>query len=101
MEHSTAVRVFNSTRDLCHEINALPRLVAQRSRILVQTSLLRELHAEKRRPVLAFAHFVNREDVRVIQTGNRLCFSSETLQCSGLISAITKDALYGDDAASM
>src|SRR5215467_15639835 len=101
MEHSATVSVFDSVRDLCHEFHALPRLVAQRSRVLVQTSLLRELHAEKRQAVLAFAHFINRKDVRVIQTGHRLCFSSETLQRSVRISSITKHAFYRDDAAGM
>src|SRR6267378_1554799 len=101
MEHSTAVSVFNSTRDLCHEFHALPRLAVQRSRVLVQASLLCEFHAEKRQAVLAFTHFVNRKDVRVIQTGHRLCFSSETFQRFMRISAITKDPLYRDDAPGM
>jgi hypothetical protein len=37
----------------------------------------------------------------MIQTGHRLSFSSETLQCSVRISAITKDALYRYDAPGM
>ena len=37
----------------------------------------------------------------MIQTGHCLCFSSETLQRSVRISAITKDALYRDDAPRM
>src|SRR5207248_791045 len=82
MENSTAVSVFDSLRDFCHELHALPRFIAQRSRVLLQASLLRKLHAEKRQAVLTFAHFINRKDVRVIQTGHRLCFSSETLQRS-------------------
>src|SRR4029450_7474214 len=57
--------------------------------------------AEKRQAVLAFAHFINRKDVWMIQTGHSLCFSSETLQRSVRISAITKDALYRDDAPGM
>src|SRR4030095_15981865 len=101
MEHSTAVGVFDGARDLCHSLHALTRFVAKRSRVLVQASLLREFHAEKRQAVFAFAHFINRKDVRVIQTGHRLCFSSETLQRSVRISAITKDALYRDDAPRM
>src|SRR5436189_805494 len=82
MEHSAAVSVFDGTRDLYHQLHALPRLIAERSNVLAQTSLLRELHAEKRQAVLAFAHFINRKDVRVIKTGHRLRFSSETLQRS-------------------
>src|SRR6188472_1065370 len=101
MENSAAVRVFDSMCDFCHELDALPRLIAQRSRVLLQASLLRELHAEKRQAVLAFAHFINRKDVWMIQTGHSLCFSSETLQRSVRISAITKDALYRDDAPGM
>src|SRR5262249_37784919 len=82
MENSTGMGVVDSARDLCHEFHTLPRLVAQRSCVLVQTSLLCEFHAEKRQAVLAFAHLINRKDVRMIQTGHRLCFSSETLQRS-------------------
>src|SRR5205814_7790919 len=82
MEHSPAMSVVDSERHFCHELRALPRLIAKRSRDLLQTSLLRELHAEKRQAVLALAHFINRQDVRMIQTGHRLCFSSETLQRS-------------------
>src|SRR4029077_19863864 len=101
MQHSAAVSVFDSTRNLCHQLHALPRFPEEGSRVFGQTSLLRELHAEKRQAILAFAHFINGKDVRVIQTGHRLCFSSETLQRSVRISAVTKDALYRDDAPRM
>src|SRR4029077_9620496 len=83
------------------QLHALPRFPAKGSRVFCQTSVLRELHAEKRQAILAFAHFINRKDVRVIQTGHRLCFSTETLQRSVRISAVTKDALYRDDAPGM
>src|SRR5205814_6520624 len=82
MEHSAAVSVFDRARDFRHEFHAPPRFVAERSNVPAQTSLLRELHAKKRQAVLAFAHFINRKNVRVIQTGHCLCFSSETLQRS-------------------
>src|SRR4051794_20344488 len=101
MQHSAAVSVLDSTRHFCHQFYAVPRSITHRSKVLVQTSLLRELHAEKRQTVLTFTHFVNREDIRVIQTGHRLCFSSETLQRPMRISAITEDALYRDDASGM
>src|SRR4029077_1129411 len=101
MQHSAAVSVFNSTRDLRHQLHALPRFPAKGSRVFGQTSLLRELHAEKRQAILAFAHLINRKDVRVVQTGHRLCFSTETLQRSVRISAVTKDALYRDDEPGM
>src|SRR5204862_2977545 len=64
IENSTAMGVVDSVRDFCHELHALPRFIAERSRVLLQASLLRELHAEKRQAVLAFAHFINRKDVR-------------------------------------
>src|SRR3982751_4429001 len=101
MKNATAVGVFNSMRHFCHELHALSRCIAQRSRVLLQASLLRELHAEKRQAIVAFAHLINRKDVWVIQTSHCLCFSSETLQRFGRISAITKDALYGHDAPGM
>src|SRR5213079_2127471 len=101
MENSTAVGVFDRARDLCHQLHTLPRFIAERIDVLAQTSLLRELHAEKRQAILAFAHFINGKDVWVIQTGHRLCFSSETLQRSVRIGAVTKDALDRDDAPGM
>ncbi len=58
--------VFDRARDLRHKFHTFPRLVAQRSCVLVQTSLLREFHAKKRKAVLAFTHFINWKDVRVI-----------------------------------
>src|SRR5215475_10592607 len=48
MEHSAAMSVLDGTRDLGHQLHAPPRFVAQRSHVLMQTSLFRELHAEKR-----------------------------------------------------
>src|SRR6187401_2420089 len=101
MENPTVVGVFDRMRDFRHQLHAFPRFIPQRSRVLLQASLLCELHAEKRQAVLAFAHFINRKDVWMIQTGHSLCFSSETLQRSVRISAITKDALYRDDAPGM
>src|SRR5258708_13715569 len=98
MEHSAAMSVFDSKRDLCHELHTCAGCVAKRRRVLLQTSIFRELHAEKRQAVLAFTHFVNRKDVRVIQTGHRLRFSSETFQRFMRISAITKNPLYRHDA---
>jgi hypothetical protein len=101
MEHSAAMSVFDSTRDFCHELHTFWGGVLERRRVLLQASLLRELHTEKRQAVLAFAHFINRKNVRVIQTGHRLCFSSEPLQRFVRISAITKNAFYCDDAPGM
>src|SRR5436305_8621439 len=101
MEHSAAVSVFDSARDLRHQLHALPRFVAERSNVLMQTSLLRELHAKKRQAVLAFAHLINRKNVWVIQTGHRPRFSSEALQGSMGIGAITQHALNRDDALGM
>ena len=74
--------VVDSVCDFYHELHALPRFIAERSSVLLQTSLLRELHAEKRQAILAFANFINGKDVWMIQTGDCLCFPSETLQRS-------------------
>src|SRR6266576_4131165 len=101
MEHAEAMSVFDSTCDLCHELHTCAGCVAKRRCVLLQTSIFREFHAEKRQAVLAFTHFVNRKDVGVIQTGHRLCFSSETFQRFMRISAITKNPLYRDDAPGM
>src|SRR2546423_15235204 len=98
MEHSAAVSVSDSASDLCHQLHALPRFVAERSNVLMQTSLLRELHAKKRQAVLAYAHLINRENDWGIQTRHRPRLSSEAHHGSKGNGAPTQDALIREHA---
>lgn len=68
MENAAAVGVVDSASDFRDE-GLVAGIVSQRRRSLLQRSARREFHAEERQAVIAFAHFVNRKDVRMIKTG--------------------------------
>src|SRR5439155_6230781 len=61
----------------------------------------REFHAEKWDAVLAFAHFVDRQYVRMIETRHRLRFTPKTRQRLTRIGVIIQDTLERDDPARM
>ena len=63
----------------------------------MQAAACRKFRAEERKAVFAFAHLIDREDVRMIEACYRASFASETHQRFMRISLITQDALYGDD----
>ena len=67
----------------------------------LQASAGGEFHAEKRQTVLAFAHLVNRQNVRMIEAGCRFGFASKARERLMRIGVITKDAFYRDDAAGV
>ena len=101
MENAFAVRVLHGARDLGDERHALPRLVLQRGTYFLQTSARREFHAEEREAVFALAHFVDGQNVRMIEARGRLRFAPETRERFAGVGVITQDALHGDDAAGM
>ena len=89
MENSFSVGVFDSARHLCHHLHAFSRLVAKGRCPVTQASTHREFHAEKRETVLAFAHLVDRKNVRMIKAGYRFSFAAETYERFMRISLIT------------
>ena len=80
MKNSLAMGVSNRARNLCHQPNTLARLCAKRRRRNTETSTGRILHAEKRKALLAFADFVNRKNVWVIEAGDCFGFAPKTHQ---------------------
>ena len=76
-------------------------LVAERRRRGPEASAGRVLHAEKRQPILALAHLVNRNDVRMIEGGDGFRFAPETHQRLVRICLIREDALHRDDPAGV
>src|SRR5581483_4579684 len=101
MENSAAMGVLNCSRHFRHEFHTFRRFLAQRLDVFAQTSLFRELHAEKRQTILTFTHFINWKNVRVIQACHCLRFSPETPERSAGIRSIAKHALYRDDSLGM
>ena len=101
MEDAFAMRVLHGPRDLGDERDALPRLVPQRGTDLLQTSARREFHAEERKAVFALAHFVDRQNVRMIEARGGLRFAPEARQGFAGVGVIPQDPLHGDDAAGM
>ena len=79
MKNSPAVRVFGRARDLCHQLQTLPRFATKRRRRVMQASACREFHAEKRKPVLALAHLVNWKNIWMIEACCCFGFAPETL----------------------
>ena len=101
VENSFAVRVLDGARDFRDERNALSRLVLQRGADFLQTSARREFHAEEREAVFALAHFVDRQNVRMIEARGRLGFAPETRERFLRVGVITQDPFHRDDAAGM
>ena len=58
-------------------VAAFPGLGTQRRPKLLQTAARGEFHAKKRKAVLAFAHLVDRKNVRMIKAGCRVGFAPE------------------------
>src|SRR5215510_2447371 len=101
MENSLAMRIFDCARNFRHHLHTSPGLGAQSRSNLLQAAARREFHAEKREAVLALAHLVDRQNVRMIKAGNRVRLAPEPHQRFMRISLITQDALYGDDPLGM
>ena len=101
MEDSFAVRVLDGARDLGDERHALPRIVLQRGTDFLQTSAGREFHAEEREAVFALAHFVDGQNVRMIEARGGLRFAAEAGERFAGVGVIPQDPFHGDDAAGM
>ena len=80
MENSLAMRVFDRSYNLGHQLHTSPGFGAQRRRNLLQAAARREFHAEERKAILALAHLVDRKNVRMIKAGYRVGFASKALE---------------------
>ena len=101
MENAFAVGVLDGARDLGDERHALPRVVPQRGADFLQASAGREFHAEEREAVFALAHFVDRQNVGMIEARGGLRFAAEAGERFAGVGVITQDPFHGDDAAGM
>src|SRR6266550_3671655 len=93
--------VVHGAHDLGHQRYSAARIVTQGWGFLEQTAASGEFHTEKWEAVLVFAHFVNRQDVRVIETGSSFSFPTKTGERFRRIGVKTGDSLQRDDPARM
>ena len=79
MENSLHMRVLHCARNLRHQCHSATRVAAQHRDRFEQTAAAGELHTEERQP-FALADFINGQNVRVIEVGRSLRFTSEAHQ---------------------
>src|SRR5205807_7981971 len=101
MKNSLAVRVCCRSRHLCQDRHALPGIAPKRVSDFVHASASRELHAKVREAFFAFAYFVDRKNVRMIETRGCFCFATEPLQRFVGIRMITENAFHGHDTSGV
>src|SRR6266480_7023110 len=80
MEYSFVMGVSDSARDLSHQPHTVARLDPKCRRRCTQASTCRIFHAEERQALLTFADFVNRKNVRMIETRDRFGFATKAHQ---------------------
>ncbi len=74
------MRVLDGTRPLDQKPDAFARFTAQSRPGFLQAAASRILHGEKRESVFALADFIDRKNIRMIETGRRFSFPPETFQ---------------------
>ena len=99
MEHAFVVRVMHGARDLHHQRRALARMLEQGAAGLEQSAGGRVLHCVKRKTIRRFAHLIDRNNVRVLQTRGCLRFPAEARHEMIGIAFIGEDALQRHDSA--
>ena len=80
MQNALLMRVLHRSRNLGHQSHCAPWLMAQSRSCIQQTAATSKLHAEERQPILALAHFVNWQNVRMIEARCGLRLAPETRQ---------------------
>ena len=80
MQDPLPMRVLHRTRYLRHQCHRAPWFIPQSRCRIQQTPATGKLHAEERQPIVAFAHFINRQNVRMIEARGSLCLTAETRQ---------------------
>src|SRR5262245_52859167 len=80
MENSFAMSVRNSARSLCYHPHTLASVLAQHICCVTQAPSRCVFHAEERETFFTFANLINRKNVCVIETCDRLGFASKTNQ---------------------
>src|SRR6476620_97818 len=73
MKNASLMGVMNRARDQCHQPDCLARALPELGHVFSQSSAACELHAIKGTPFV-FAGLVERQNVWMIEGGNRLGF---------------------------
>jgi hypothetical protein len=76
-EDCLCMRILHRPLHLSYECHALPRLVAQRGACFLQAAARREFRAKEREAVFVVAHFMDRQDVGMIDVCGRSRFAAE------------------------
>ena len=87
------MRVLHGARDLGHQRDDPTGFVAKTTRDVQQTSAGGKFHAEEGQAVVAFAHFVDRQDVRMIQARGSFRFATKPNECFLRLGLVTQDPL--------
>src|SRR4029077_9193420 len=101
MEYSFVMGVSDSARDLSHQPHTLARLDPKCRCCGTEASTRRVFHAEKRQALLTFADFVNRKNVRMIETSDRCRFASKAHERLVRIHLMSENAFHRDDATGV
>src|SRR5438045_9718445 len=101
MEYSLAMGVSNGAGSLRHHPDTLARTLAELGCRHTKAAARCKFHAEKRQTLLTFAHFVDRKDAWMIQTGDRFGFAPKTHQRLMRIHLMSKDAFDRDNATGV
>ena len=79
MQDAVFMRVVHGACHLCDEFHRLPDGHRRVFNYFVKLTAFDKLHAEVALTV-ALAHFINRHDARVIETGSSFCFQTKALE---------------------
>ena len=101
MENALAMRVLHGARDLRHQAHDFARIITQGRPDFLQAAARRILHAEEGHAVLALSHFVDGQNVGMIEARRGFRFAPETRQRIARVGVITQDAFERDDATRM
>src|SRR6476620_2308120 len=99
MQNPVFMRVLHRTRYLGHKPNAFARFIAHSWLGFLQAAAGRVFHAKERQSVFGLTDFIDRKNIRMIQTGSGFSFTPETFQRVSRISVIRPYALERDDPA--
>ena len=97
MQDAAQVGVVDRTGHQRQQLNRLARLVEVVADMLFQTAPLDQFHAEIV-AALAFANFVDGDDVRMIEPGSRLGFDAKAADGVGGGQSLGQDHFQGDNA---
>ena len=92
---------LDCTRHFRHQFDAFARVFAQRRSDVAQAPACSPFHTEIGQAVIALADFVDRQDVRVIETGCGLCFAAEPLEPFVTVRVVAQHSLQGNDPLRM